>query len=265
MVNAFSGVTPESFRFFQELNQNNHKLWFDQNRERYNRYVVGVFRGLLEALTPFLLRLNPHFETAGKTNGNFSRINRDIRFSKDKRPYKPNYYLYFYDGRHDRGHAGRLYVGLSADCLTVGFSIYDEGRRDSPGALRTTFRKRVMTHRPIFDRLLEKVVRRRRYETYWHRVEKGDWAQHPGLPRRDEDWSTLRAWVVRRVFLPNARGLATPAFTRRVEQIFAELYPLFAFTSEAGPRWQAQLMKRTGRSRRSRGSHPPSTSSRPDV
>ena len=118
---AFSGFGPDSFAFFQELALNNHKPWFDQNRACYEQHVVGAFRGLLEVLAPSLHKLNQHFETSGKTNGNFSRINRDIRFSKDKSPYKSNYYLYIFDGRHDRGHTGRLYVGLSADCLTVGF------------------------------------------------------------------------------------------------------------------------------------------------
>ena len=244
MPNPFSGFTSESFRFFQELNENNHKLWFDRNRERYEQYVVGAFRSLLETLTPFLLRQNPHFETAGKTNGNFSRINRDIRFSKDKRPYKPNYYLYAYDRRHERGRTGRLYVGLSADCLTVGFSIYGSWGRGPKGALENLFRKRLVDQRELFGSLLERTVRRGRYETYWHRVEKGDWAQHAGLPRREEDWLTLQAWVVRRVFLPNARGLDTSAFALRVERIFAELYPLYVFTSETSPRWQAQLRKR---------------------
>ena len=243
MPQGFLVFTAESFRFFQDLDQNNHKLWFDANRERYEQYVLQPFRTLLETLTPFLLGLNAHFETAGKTNGNFSRINRDIRFSKDKRPYKPNYYLYAYDKRHERGHAGRLYVGLSADCLTVGFSIYGAAWRAPQGALETLFRKRLVAQRELFTRLLENVVRRGRYETYWHRMEKGDWAQHPGLPRRDEDWQSLQAWVVRRVFLPNARGLATPAFARRVEQIFDHLYPLYVFTSEAGPKWQAQLKR----------------------
>ncbi len=230
MAAAFSGFTAESFAFFQELGENNHKRWFDENRARYDQHVVGAFRGLLEALTPSLRKLNPHFETGGKTNGNFSRINRDIRFAKDKRPYKGNYYLYVYDGRHDRGHAGRLYVGLSADCVTVGFSIYDTDKK-SPGALRTVFRKRLASDPAAFQRLLTKIVRGRRYETYWHRLEKGDWAQHPGLPRREEDWQSLQAWVVRKVFLPNARGLGSPAFVRSVQAIFSELYPLYEFTS----------------------------------
>jgi len=238
----FQGFKADSFLFFEELARNNHKAWFDSNRARYDEHVVGAFRSLLAALTPALLKLNPHFEVGGKTNGNFSRINRDIRFSKDKAPYKSNYYLYAYDGRHDRGHGGRLYVGLSADCLTAGFSIYGSWRGPK-GMLETTFRKRMEAQPELFENLLAGVVRARRYESYWHREEKGDWAQHAGLPRRDEDWQTLHAWVVRKVFLPNARGLGTPAFAKVVERIFTELYPLVIFTSMAAPRWEAEIKR----------------------
>ena len=231
MANAFPGFTAESFAFFRELSQHNNKGWFDQNRARYEDYVTGAFRALLETLTPFLLALNPELEVSGKTNGNFSRINRDIRFSKDKSPYKTNYYLYVYDHRHDRGHAGRLYVGLSADCVTVGFSIYDTWRGPK-GALRTVFRKKLVTERESFAELLERTVRGKRYETYWHRQEGGEWVQHPGLPRSDGDWQTLQAWIVRKVYLPNSRAVRTPAFTGEVERIFRNLYPLFLFTSD---------------------------------
>ncbi len=243
MESAFSGFTAESFDFFRELAQNNHKPWFDQNRPRYEQHVQGAFRSLLHDLEPALLKLNPHFETSGKTNGNFSRINRDIRFSKDKSPYKPNYYLYVFDGRHDRGHAGRLYIGLSADCLTVGFSIYATDSRGPKGALEAIFRPRARNHWEVFERLLKSIVRRGRYQTYWHRLEKKDWAQHPGLPRRPEDWQTLQAWIVRKVFLPNSRGLGTPGFAGEVERIFLELYPLYVFTSVASPKWRAELGK----------------------
>ncbi len=240
MPATFQGFQPDSFLFFEELARNNHKAWFDANRARYDQHVVGTFRGLLEALTPALLKLNPHFEVGGKTNGSFSRINRDIRFAKDKSPYKSNFYLFVYDSRHNRGHAGRLYVGLSADCLTVGFNIY-AAWRGPKAALETVFRKRLESERKAFGTLLARVVRGGRFETYWHREEKGDWAQHPGLPRRVEDWQTLQAWVVRRVFLPNARGLATAGFATTVEGIFRDLYPLVIFTSATTPKWHAEL------------------------
>jgi uncharacterized protein (TIGR02453 family) len=233
VANSFPGFTAESFAFFQELSRHNNKGWFDQNRARYEKHLTGAFRALLETLSPFLLTLDPQFEISGKTNGNFSRINRDIRFSKDKSPYKPNYYLYVYDRRHDRGHAGRLYVGLSADCVTVGFSIYDSWRGPK-GALQTIFRKRLISEPEVFHKLLEQTVRGGRYETYWHREEGGEWVQHPGLPRRDDDWQTLQAWIVRKVYLPNSRAVAKPAFSGDVEQIFKHLFPLYLFTSKPG-------------------------------
>src|SRR2546426_9248374 len=115
MERSFPGFTSESFAFFRELAQNNNKPWFDQNRNRYERHVQGAFRGLLASLEPFLLKLNRHFETGGESHGDFSRINREIRLSKDKSPYKPNHYLYGSYGPHDRRHPRRRYLGLAAE------------------------------------------------------------------------------------------------------------------------------------------------------
>lgn len=244
MNRAFRGFTNESFGFFQELARHNNKAWFDQNRGRYEEHVTGAFRFLLYELEPFLLRLNPSFETAGKTNRNLSRINRDIRFSKDKRPYKSNFYLYVFDRRREREKDGRFYVGLSAECVTVGFVIYATWDRGPKGALETVFRKRYAARPKVFDGLVRQIVKGGRYETYWYRQEKKEWVMHPGLPRREEEWLNLQGWVVRKVFEPNARGLGTPTFARRVETVFAELYPLYSFTSIAGPRWRAELRRK---------------------
>jgi uncharacterized protein (DUF2461 family) len=186
---------------------------------------------LLQTLEPTLLNLNPNFEISGKTNKNFSRINRDIRFSKDKSPYKSNYYLYVYDSRRQRATDGRLYVGLSADCVTVGFAIYATWGKGPKGALETVFRPRVQNEGARLRKLVETIVRKKRYETYWHRMEKSEWVLHPGLPKKEEDWLTLHAWIVRKVFKPGARGLDQPGFAKQVAKIFAELYPLYLFTS----------------------------------
>lgn len=252
MATEFIGFTQDSFDFFSDLAMNNNTAWFKANRERYDRHVVGAFRGLLAALEPFLMKINPDFDTSGKTNGNFSRINRDIRFSKDKSPYKSNYYLYLYDGSRKRGDIGRFYVGLNADCVTAGFSIYgsaESAKRQKEGhaahsALESIFRKRLFANRSAFERILQNRVRKGRYETYWHRMEKGEWSQHAGLPKRDEDWQTLQAWVVRSIFLPNGRGVGTRAFVRKVEAIIADLYPLYVFTSVAGPGWQREVKRK---------------------
>ena len=237
MEDEFQGFTAESFAFFRELARNNSKLWFDQNRSRYDQHVVGTMRGLLQALEPAVLKLNSHFETSGRTGSNLSRINRDIRFSKDKTPYKSNFYLRVHDSRREEGN---LYVGLSAECVTAGFAIYGGWGEADADSLRATFRKRFASHAKVFRELVDRIVRGR-YETYWHRKEKNDWAQHPGLPRSEESWLTLHAWIVRKVFLPGSRRVSTPAFAKQVERIWTELYPLYVFTSSPSPNWKREL------------------------
>ena len=182
-------------------------------------------------------------ETSGKTNGNFSRINRDIRFSKDKSPYKSNFYLRVYDARRSHQTDGCLYVGLSAEAVTAGFACYGAWNRGSATVLDTVFKPRFSRERAAFQRLLDGVVLKGRYETYWHRRERQEWAQHAGLPRRDEDWLTLQAWVVRNVFTPASRVVRSPKFAAKVQDIFTHLYPLYAFSSIAGPGWQPRDLR----------------------
>src|SRR5580692_10906479 len=79
-------ITPATLRFFRDLKRNNRKEWMDANRDRYRADVVAPFRALLSALAPYVIQLHPDFDTAGRTGVNFSRINRDIRFARDKTP-----------------------------------------------------------------------------------------------------------------------------------------------------------------------------------
>lgn len=233
-IPAFSGFSRDHFAFFRELAHRNHKEWFDENRGRYEA-VVAAFRALLVRLEPSVLRLNPHFETAGKTNRNFSRINRDIRFRPDKSPYHTNYYLYFYDRRRDRHSDARLYVGASGDGLTVGFSIYAERKT---GTLVQMFRPRLETHRERLERWLASHFSRRYYDCYWYRKEKKQWEKVEGLPASGADWKRLEGWVIRKVFTASHPGLATASLAHEIELTFQDLYPLYAFTSLESPDWE---------------------------
>jgi uncharacterized protein (TIGR02453 family) len=240
----FSGFTDEQFSFFRQLARNNRKEWFDRNRERYQTHVVGAFRALLRELEPFLLKLNPGFETLGKTNRNFSRINRDIRFTRDKAPYRTHYYLYLFVPAPGESHpAARLYVGLAADGVTAGFSIYDAGRE---AAMNTIFRRKVLATGSGAAELLALVRKSgagRRYDSYWYTVDKSEWTRHDGIPRASADWKRMKGWVVRKRFAPSSRDLSARRFLPVVKKIFRELYPLYAFCAVA-PRarsWSAAL------------------------
>lgn len=219
----FRGFHPEAYRFFRHLAGNNHKSWFDKNRPIYEEHVSGALKGLFEVLAPRLLRLDPEFEISGKTGKNFSRINRDIRFARDKSPYRGTLYLYF--GRHGTDLGTRLYVGLSADGVTCGFAAY-HGRGSE---MEEIFKPRRAREPEVVERTLARLSRR--YEMYWHAMERGEWKKHPGWPRTDEEWARCQALIVRRLFPPTRAALRGPRFARQIEKMFRELFPLYAFAT----------------------------------
>jgi uncharacterized protein (TIGR02453 family) len=226
MVPARPVFTSGTFQFFKELGRNNHKVWMDANRERYQSAVVQPFRRLLEELAPTALELDSRFDTSGRTGPNFSRINRDIRFAKDKTPYKTQMYLKFSVPAPGNRESGQLYVGLSTDTVTAGFRIYSgEKRKESTLALIAEPR----VHADPAWIAKQKTRLGRRYESYWYTMEKGEWTQHSGWPAATENWKKILAWIIRRKFNPTAATRAS--FPRDVARMFRELYPLLRFTS----------------------------------
>ena len=121
-------LTPATLRFFRDLNRHNRKEWMDENRDRYRSEIVEPFRALLAALAPDVLQLHPGFDTSGRTGVNLSRINRDIRFAKDKTPYHTHMYLTFPDPGAGENATTQLYVGISVEAVTAGFRAYSMGR-----------------------------------------------------------------------------------------------------------------------------------------
>lgn len=73
--------------FFIELAPNNNKDWFDQNRKRYENSVKEPFKKFVNHIISKLAEIDPAFKELEAKDCIF-RINRDIRFSKDKQPYK---------------------------------------------------------------------------------------------------------------------------------------------------------------------------------
>jgi uncharacterized protein (TIGR02453 family) len=218
--------TRATFQFFRDLARNNRKVWMDANRERYQQTVVQPFRRLLEEVSPAVLQLDSRFDTCGRSGANFSRINRDIRFAKDKTPYRAQMYLKFCVPFPGEGETGELYTGISAKTVTVGFRIYSGAKRKE-SVLAQIADSRVLA-RPKW--LAQQKMRlRRRYESYWYSLEKKEWKEQRGWPGDSEDWKKLQAWIVRRKLKSGDATRAT--FPRDIAKIFSELYPLLKFTS----------------------------------
>lgn len=81
------GFTKASFDFLADLSDNNEKVWFDENKSTYETSLKAPFERLLENLSDRLSDADVPMQGSKKT---MFRMHRDIRFSKDKRPYKTN-------------------------------------------------------------------------------------------------------------------------------------------------------------------------------
>ena len=110
--------TKRALTFFRNLKRNNNKPWFEAHREEYEGDVRGPMRQLVEEMDVRLARFAP--ELCGDPRRSMFRINRDIRFSKDKSPYKTNAGCWFYH----RGSTGK--VGGEATEGSAGFYFHLE-------------------------------------------------------------------------------------------------------------------------------------------
>src|SRR4051812_26183724 len=94
----FAGFPKQTFAFLAGIHAHNEKAWFDEHRDLYEAGYVVPARAFVEALGAKLKTISPGVQYEAKVNRSMHRINRDIRFSKDKRPYKEHLNLWFWHG-----------------------------------------------------------------------------------------------------------------------------------------------------------------------
>ncbi len=87
-------IRPETLNFLKELSENNDRNWFAAHKDRYEAAKADVLE-FITALIPILESVDPAFPKGNPAKKHLLRIYRDIRFSKDKRPYKNNFGIYF--------------------------------------------------------------------------------------------------------------------------------------------------------------------------
>lgn len=105
-------------KFFRELTDNNHREWFHANKKTYDKEVKEPFKAFVQALIDAAGEIDPDIQIDPKDA--IFRINRDIRFSKDKSPYKLyNSAVISADGKKEKSRPGGFYVELSANHLRV--------------------------------------------------------------------------------------------------------------------------------------------------
>lgn len=111
--------TDDYLQFFKELEANNHKEWFDANRKRYEANVKKPFYAFTDHMLGLMAREDAALEGITAKDCVF-RINRDIRFSNDKTPYKTNQSAII----TPMGRKNHTYPGVYFEAGAAGFYVY---------------------------------------------------------------------------------------------------------------------------------------------
>jgi uncharacterized protein (TIGR02453 family) len=105
-IAAMFAFPPQTQAFLRDLGAHNERAWFDAHRDEYQAAYVEPAKAFVAAVAPELARIAPDVQAQPRVLGSIFRINRDTRFSVDKRPYKEHLDLWFWEGERRTAQSG---------------------------------------------------------------------------------------------------------------------------------------------------------------
>jgi uncharacterized protein (TIGR02453 family) len=119
-IGPCTGFSKKTLRYLKDLAEHNDKTWFDEHRGHYESFYLQPALEFIAAIGPKLRTISPDVQFEARINGSLFRIQRDVRFSKDKTPYKAHIDLWFWHGDRKNWSTPGYFFRLEPKKLTVG-------------------------------------------------------------------------------------------------------------------------------------------------
>jgi uncharacterized protein (TIGR02453 family) len=221
----YTGFEQRTIDFLAQLEANNNREWFNENKRRYEEDVLDVALRFIIAMQEPLAEIAPRFTAVPtRVGGSLMRVYRDTRFTKNKQPYKTNVGIQF---RHEQArdvHSPGYYVHLEPSRAFLGVGMW----RPDPDSLRR-IRERIAARPAEWRRVRDDAAFRRRFALGGEsltRPPRGFDRNHPCI----ED-------IKRKSFIAthdlNVSACLRPQFQRVVETSFSDAEPLMRFLCKA--------------------------------
>jgi uncharacterized protein (TIGR02453 family) len=124
MDSALKDFPDNTLTFLKKLSKNNNRKWFEENREMFNLNFLEPAVQFVAEMGEKLSTIRPSIIAIPKTDKSIFRIHRDVRFSKDKQPYKTNMGLYFWEGKRKKMECSGFYFHLDNKMFGAGTGMY---------------------------------------------------------------------------------------------------------------------------------------------
>lgn len=157
-----SGLSPGYFKFFKGLEKENSKVYFDAHRSEYEQHVKEPFKELVQTVIERMRKYEPTLSVDAKDA--IFRINRDVRFAKDKAPYKT--FCAAHISAHGKKAVGRpgFYFQIGAAGGFIGGGAYMP-EKDELAAIRSLLVKK--------GKDFEKVIKSKKFTEHFGEL-RGD-------------------------------------------------------------------------------------------
>ena len=128
---AFEGFPQGGLAFLRDLAEHNERDWFAAHRSLWDSEIVPAMLEWCGALVERLRDVMPGLVFLPRVGGSVYRLNRDTRFSRDKRPYKTHVAALLWDGAEKHDSPG-VYLHVAPGEVILGGGIYafEEARLD---------------------------------------------------------------------------------------------------------------------------------------
>lgn len=219
-------LQPATLKFLKDLKKNNNKPWFDDNRSRYE-----------DAKQDFIKFIQAVIDTHGKKDNSIAtlnakdclfRINRDIRFSKDKSPYKTNFGASINQGGRKACSSAGYNIHLEPGQCFVGGGTY----QPMPDEL-----KKVRQEIDYSFKDLKKIISEKKFKSFYKDLDKSDEFLLSRVPKGytpdnpAAEYLRLKSYIA---FVQiSDKDLSSKILLKKTLEAFKTLQPLIKFLNRA--------------------------------
>ncbi|TAL46657.1 MAG: DUF2461 domain-containing protein [Chitinophagaceae bacterium] len=215
-----------TLKFLKDLKKNNNKAWFDVNRKRYED-AKADFANFIQQVIDGHGKKDKSISTL-KAKDCLFRINRDIRFSKDKSPYKTNFGASINKGGKKAFSTAGYYFHLEPGQCFVGGGIY----QPMPDEL-----KKVRQEIDYNFNEFKKIIGSKKFKSFYGDLDKSDEFSLSRVPKGYEPDNPAADYLRLKSFIAFVKisdtELTSKTLIKKTTEAFATLQPLLDFINES--------------------------------
>ena len=209
-------ITQETFNFFKQIEENNNKVWFENNRPIYETAKVNYLEFMGE-LIPKIKQIDQIVEKDLKKYA--SRIHRDVRFSKNKSPYKNN--ISSLIERALDFKKCPFYIHIQPNGSFMGAGVYQPD---------TALLKRVRQEIDYNSSELHRIIGKTSFKETFGKITGDSLVRPPKGYEEDNpniELLKLKFYIVRKDF--SDEEVMSPDFVDRIAEMYREALPFLEF------------------------------------